>query len=82
MNTTYGTPGITPTQRFVRRAGAVALLVVLLLLGAGFMFLAATTGGRGSQVGPLMGGMVGVLFGFPMVASLVRNIQIVWEETR
>lgn len=82
MNTVNGTSGITPTQRFVRRAGAVALLVVLVLFGGGFAFLASTTGGKGAQVAPLMVGMVGLLFGFPMVASLVRNIQAVWDETR
>ena len=82
MNTPIGTPGITRTQRFFRRAGAVTLLVVLVLMGAGFLFLASTTGGKGSQVAPVMGGMVGVMFGFPMVAMLVRNVQVAWEETR
>jgi hypothetical protein len=48
MNTPIGTPGISRTQRFVRRAGAVTSLVVLVLIGAGFLFLASTTGGKGS----------------------------------
>lgn len=68
-------------QRFLRRGVAVATMVLLILGALVFLFFAITTGGKGHQVAPVMGGMVAVLFGFPMVSMLVRNVQCIWHET-
>ncbi len=75
-------PELTDNQKFVRRAGAVAMALVFPVLGALFLLVAATGRGKGEQVAPVLSLMVGVLFGIPLVSILVRNVQAVWEETR
>lgn len=75
-------PVITPAQRVMRRAGAVILALVVLLIGGGLLFLTAVDGGKGYQVAPVLAVMVLVMFGFPAVAVLIRHIQAVWLETQ
>jgi cation transport ATPase len=81
MNDDLRTRPVTPAQRFFRRLAAVLTMVVLIAAGLLFAFLAVTTGGKGEQVAPVMTAMVAVMFGFPMVAVLARNVRTVWQET-
>lgn len=75
------TPPVSTSERVIRRTLAVLMALLIPPLGAVFFLMAATSGGKGYQVAPVLTLMVAVLFGIPTVSILFRHVKAVWWET-